>query len=153
VKVSSLGDTCWRYIQSFPVLPLHSHKYAFASRNNGVHLSGTINWLALRDYSGLDYFYLNYSSISIELYVILSLDLSTETYTQLLLPRGFDKVPHHLPAVVVLMDCLCFCHDFEETRFIIWKMKDFGVQESWIQLYSLRSLLQETIDFFGSLCK
>jgi hypothetical protein len=70
--------------------------------------------------------------------VILSLDLSTETYTQLLPPPGFDNVlEYHLPKIVVLMDCLCFCHDFEKTHFVIWQMKDFGVQESWIRLFKI----------------
>jgi hypothetical protein len=35
------------------------------------------------------------------------------------------------------MNCLCFCHDFEKTHFVIWQMKDFGVQESWIQLFKI----------------
>jgi len=77
------------------------------------------------------------NDITIEQYVILSLDLSTETHTQLLLPQGFDKVPRNPPKLMVLTDCLCFCLDFEETHFIIRKMKDFGVQESWIQLYKI----------------
>jgi hypothetical protein len=39
--------------------------------------------------------------------------------------------------LVVLMDCRCFCHDLEETNLVIWQMKDFGVQESWIQLFKI----------------
>jgi hypothetical protein len=46
-------------------------------------------------------------------------------------------VPHHPPKLVVLMDRLCFCHKFENTHFIIWQMKDFGVQDSWIQLFTI----------------
>ncbi|RHN59474.1 putative F-box domain-containing protein [Medicago truncatula] len=87
VKVLSLKDNYWRNIQCFPVLPL----YKFVRTQNGVYFSSTtINW-ALQDYFGLDYYHLNYSSITPEKYVILSLDLSTETYTQLLLPRGFIR--------------------------------------------------------------
>ncbi|AES87590.1 F-box protein interaction domain protein [Medicago truncatula] len=133
VKVFSMRDNCWRNIQCFPVLPL----YMFVSTQNGVYFSSTVNWLALQDYFGLDYFHLNYSSITPEKYVILSLDLSTETYTQLLLPRGFNKVSRHQPKLAVLMDCLCFGHDYEETYFVIWQMKDFGVQSSWIQLFKI----------------
>ena len=90
-----------------------------------------------QDYFGLDYFDLNYSTVTPKKYVILSLDLSTETYTQLLLPRGFNKVSRYQPKLVVLMDSLCFGHDFEETYFVIWQMKDFGVQASWIQLFKI----------------
>jgi hypothetical protein len=42
-----------------------------------------------------------------------------------------------MPKLVVLMDYLCFCHDFEETYFVIWQMKNFGIQESWIQLFKI----------------
>ena len=90
-----------------------------------------------QDFFGLDYFDLNYSTVTPKKYVILSLDLSTETYTQLLLPRGFNKVSRYQPKLVVLMDSLCFGHDFEETYFVIWQMKDFGVQASWIQLFKI----------------
>jgi hypothetical protein len=69
--------------------------------------------------------------------MIVSLDLSTETYTQFLLPSGFDEVPHFQPTLHVLMDFLCFSHDFKRTEFVIWQMKEFGVQESWTQLFRI----------------
>ncbi|AES87567.1 F-box protein interaction domain protein [Medicago truncatula] len=130
IKVFSLRDNYLINIQCFPaVVPV---SFLFLSRNNGgVHFSGTINWLVVRDYC------FN-SIITMEKYVILSINLSTETYTQLLLPRGFDdEVPDYQPRLVVLMDCLCFCYDFQNTHFVIWQMKDFGDQESWIQLYKV----------------
>jgi F-box interacting protein len=134
VKVLSLGDDSWRNIQCFPVLPLY---WFIHDKNQGVYLSGTINWLALRDYFYSDYEFDNVSKITVEQYVIISLDLSTESYTQLLLPRGFDEVPRVQPTIVILTDSLCFGHDFKGSHFVIWKMKDFGVQESWIQLLKI----------------
>ncbi|GAU37584.1 hypothetical protein TSUD_395560 [Trifolium subterraneum] len=135
IKVFTLGVNTWRDIQCLPVVPL----YWFSRlRNNGVHLNGTINWFAVRDYFCLNYgFCLKESGVTVEQFVIVSLDFSTETYTQLLLPRGFAKVPDNLPKIVVLMDCLYFCHDFDKTHFVIWQMKDFGVQESWTQLLKI----------------
>jgi F-box interacting protein len=153
VKVLNLGDYSWKNIQCFPVLPLY---WFNRDKNHGVYLSGTINWLALRNYFYSDYEFDNVSKITVEQYVIVSLDLSTESYTQLLLPRGFDEVPRVQPTIVVLMGCLCFGHDFKGSHFVIWKMKDFGVQESWIQLlkisyqniYSSQYLLTfETMEF------
>ncbi|CAK8541083.1 unnamed protein product [Lathyrus sativus] len=136
VKVFSMGNDSWRNIQSFPALPFY--RFNNNSINNGVYLSGTMNWLALRDYFCFNYLFCsNEGSIDLDQFVIVSLDLSTETYTQFLLPQSFDKVPRFPPALVVLRDCLCFCHDFEETCFVIWQMKDFGVQESWIQLFKI----------------
>jgi F-box interacting protein len=123
VKVFSLGDNSWRDLPCFPFIPLYLSSDKV--NDNGLHLNGTINWLAFRDYN-----------TSVDQYLILSLDLSTETYTQLLLPLGLDNVPKYdQPILVVLMDRLCFCYDFEETHFVIWKMKDLGVQDSWIQLF------------------
>ncbi|XP_045831661.1 uncharacterized protein LOC123923062 [Trifolium pratense] len=102
--------------------------------NDGVHyLNGTINWIAVRDDININ----GSVSLTVDQFVILSLDLSTETYTELLLPQRFDKVPRYPPKLVVLMDCLCFCHDFQKIHFVIWQMKDFGVQESWIQLFKI----------------
>jgi hypothetical protein len=49
-----------------------------------------------------------------------------------LLPSGFDQVPLFEPNLQVLMDRLCFSHDFNKTEFVIWQMKDFGVQDSVI---------------------
>jgi len=90
VKVLSLGDDSWRNIECFPVLPLYWFGH---DKNQGVYLSGTINRLALHNYFYSDYEFDNVSKITVEQYVIVSLDLSTESYTQLLLPRGFDGLP------------------------------------------------------------
>ncbi|PNX76989.1 F-box protein [Trifolium pratense] len=133
IKVFSLGDNCWRDIQCLPVVPLYCLLDVNNFYNDGVHLNGTINWFALRD----DSIDLNSHDFALYKCVILSLDLTTETYTKLLLPRGLDKVPDYPPQLVVLMDCLCFCLDFEKTHFVIWQMKDFGVQESWLQLFKI----------------
>ncbi|AES87586.1 F-box protein interaction domain protein [Medicago truncatula] len=145
MKIFSLSDNYLINIQCFPaVVPV---SFLFSSRRR--HLSGTINWLVVQDY------YYN-SIITMEKYVILSLNLSTETFTRLLLPRGFDdEVPNYQPRLVVLMDCLCFCYDFQNTHFVIWQMKDFG-EESWIQLYkvgykTLFSTLIPTNHLFSSL--
>ncbi|MCI09898.1 F-box protein, partial [Trifolium medium] len=90
VKVFNLGDNSWRNIPCLPVLPLN---WSTRSNNCGVHLNGTINWLALWDYFCSNYdFCSKDSSVTVDQFVILSLDISIETYTQLLLPRGFDKV-------------------------------------------------------------
>ncbi|GAU40138.1 hypothetical protein TSUD_163070 [Trifolium subterraneum] len=128
VKVFSLGgDNSWTNIQSFPVVPynwLDPYYMLPVSRlNDGVHLSGTINWLAMDE--------------SIEEVVIVSLDLSMETYKQFLLPVGFDEVSSSRPAISVLMDRLCFSYDFNKTEFVLWQMKEYGVQESWTQIFKI----------------
>ncbi|GAU40144.1 hypothetical protein TSUD_163140 [Trifolium subterraneum] len=133
VRIFSLNDNCWRNIESFPLIPIACIR---TDRSNaGVYLSGNVNWLALHKYVYHDYFYQYITSV--QQFVIVSLDLSTETYTHFLLPPGFDELPRYQPTLHVLMDCLCFSHDFKRTEFVIWQMKEFGVQESWTQLFRI----------------
>jgi F-box interacting protein len=119
VKVFNLGNNCWRNIQNFPRDLDHNF-------TEGVHFCGTINWLAL-----------DKSITHTDQLVIVSLDLSTETYKQFMLPLGFNEVPFSQPVLRVLMDSLCFSHDSNKTEFILWKMKEYGVRESWTQLFKI----------------
>jgi F-box interacting protein len=127
VKVFSVGHNCWKNIQSFPIVPFNLFDISYRRRNEGVHFSSTVNWLALEDKS----------TTNDEQFVILSLDLSTETYKQFLLPPGFDELPFSHPDLRVLMDCLCFSHNSNKTEFVLWQMKEYGVQESWTQLFKI----------------
>jgi len=131
VKVFSLGDNVWRYIQDFPVVPFCNR---CMSVNVGVYVSGTLNWLAIRNQENKDY---NWKFINLEQFVIISLDLGKERYRQLLLPQGFDRVPQQEPSISVLMDYLCFSHNTEENYFVIWQMKEFGIEESWTRLLKI----------------
>ncbi|KAE9614626.1 putative F-box associated domain, type 1 [Lupinus albus] len=76
-------------------------------------------------------------TITIDQLVIVSLDLSKERYTQFSLPRGFDEVSLVEPHVTVLMDCLCFSYDYKRTHFVVWQMKEFGVEQSWTRLVNV----------------
>lgn len=119
VKVYSLDDKCWRNIENFP-------NVGRIIRDNGVYLNGSLNWLVLVDFNS------NEDWLSC---LVVSLDLGKETYTKLLSPRlplG-GHFPFH-PTLGVLMDCLCLFHDYKITHFVVWQMKDFGVQNSWTQL-------------------
>ena len=101
-----------------------------------MYLNGCLNWLALRSklcYVGVS----GLEKMDIREFVIVSLDLGTETYTQLMLPGGYDETLAIEPLLCILMDCLCFSNDYMRTHFVIWKMEEFGVQESWIQLLKI----------------
>ncbi|XP_058759042.1 uncharacterized protein LOC131642708 [Vicia villosa] len=65
--------------------------------------------------------------------VIISLNLSTDTYSKLLPPQDFVEVSLHSPTLHVLEDSLYFSHHTQETHFIIWKMSEFGIENSWTQ--------------------
>ncbi|XP_058725753.1 F-box protein CPR1-like [Vicia villosa] len=129
VRVLTFGDNVWRNIQSFPTNP---YEYNSNHANAGVYLSNSLNWFALRDNIRPNYYGCKY--LSIQQFVIVSLDLRIETYTELQFPRGFDQVPVVPPIVWVLMECLCFSHYSNGCNFVIWQMKEFGVEESWTKL-------------------
>jgi hypothetical protein len=77
------------------------------------------------------------NNITVDQFVIISLDLGTETYMHLSTPRGVDEVPCIEPTIAVLMDCLCFSYNLKGTHFVIWKMAEFGVEQSWSQFLKI----------------
>jgi len=84
VRVFSLGDNVWRHIQSFHVVPfmdISTRPLTHLGINAGVYVRGTVNWLAIRNVCPCDF---ELESITIDQFVINSLDLSTETYYQFL---------------------------------------------------------------------
>ncbi|XP_027188925.2 F-box protein CPR1-like [Cicer arietinum] len=137
VRVYNLGDDVWRNIQSFPVVPFRNFatlSYTHLGINDGAYVSGTVNWLAIRNVCPYNF---DLDLVTIDQFVIISLDLSTETYNQFQPPHGFDEVTSVEPTLTILMDSLCFSHDFPGTHFIIWQMKEFGVEESWTQFLKI----------------
>ncbi|XP_058741963.1 F-box/kelch-repeat protein At3g23880-like [Vicia villosa] len=136
VRVLSFGDDVWRSIESFPVVPLPFELNNY-NIHDGVYVSGAVNWLAIRN--NIDYHsWINMKltvnkTIKVEHFVIVSLDLRTETYNQYLLPLDFDEVPSAQPIISVLGGCLCFSYSYKETDIVIWQMKKFGVEDSWTQ--------------------
>jgi len=137
-RVFSLGDNVWRNIES---LPFGSYLY------DVVHLRGSVNWLVIRNYiDDCEQYDCKYIT-SIEQFMLVSLDLGTETCKEFLPPRGFDEVPWYTPSLCVLMDCICFCHLVKETHLFIWQMMDYGVEESWTQLVNINlQILTKKID-------
>jgi len=148
VNVFSMSDNVWRDIPTFPIVPFgveSKHLECHPFLNCGVYVRGTINWLAIRNMT--DQY--EWRDITIDQFVIISLDLATETYRQLLPPSGFVEVPPIQPFVTVLLDCLCFSHYFKGTHFVLWKMMEFGVQESWTQFLEI-SFQDLQIDYGSS---
>jgi hypothetical protein len=96
-------------------------------RSDGVHLNCTVNWLANKsewwnDTSGE--------------FVILSFDIGREKYTQLVLPQGYD-IGGAAPSICVLKDSLCLYHDFKKSDLVIWKITEFGNENSWTQFHKV----------------
>ncbi|KEH37801.1 putative F-box associated interaction domain-containing protein [Medicago truncatula] len=149
VRVFTLGDKFWRIIQRFPLLPFRCTRTNTNEwdRNGGVYLCNSLNWFAIRS-NNVGYNEWKDLNLSIEQFVITSLDLGTDSYTQLLPPRGFDEVPPVMPIVSVLMDCLCFCHYSNGNDFVIWKMTEFRVEESWTKFLKFNFVDRHLIPLF-----
>jgi len=91
-------------------------------------LSGTINWISFYP-----------KDVTVEKFVIISLDLATETYRKLLPTSGAVNLvsPYIKPTIAVLMDRLCSSHHLNETHLVIWQMMEFGVEQSWTQFLKI----------------
>jgi len=130
MRILSLGDNIWRDIESFPVDPIYLNSSpSEMGEYAAVYFRSTLNWLAIQN----EFYYTvsNIKDITVEQFVIVSLDLGSETYNQYLLPRGFDEVPPVMPTIGVLGDRFCFSYCYKEIDFVIWEMKKFGVKDSW----------------------
>lgn len=142
VRVYIFGDKVWTSIQNFPVTAMRLYSRDSRMRGHftamrlamrlylmdlrmysGVHFSSTVNWVT------------TVSNDNVYQVVIVSLDLGTETYTQLPPPPGYEKVARVIPSVCVLANLFCFYHDYEATDFVIWKMEEFGNENSWSQIF------------------
>ncbi|XP_058738959.1 F-box/kelch-repeat protein At3g06240-like [Vicia villosa] len=123
-RVFSLRDNVWREIQNFPAVPFQLIRFRHQV-NEGVYLNGTLNWLAI--------FYFKVTCGE----VIISLDLKTETYRQIQVPSGLEEIHYVYSTIGVLMNCLSFSHHLHQTHFVIWRMMDFGVEESWTQFLKI----------------
>ncbi|CAJ2641525.1 unnamed protein product [Trifolium pratense] len=111
VDVYTLGTNNWRSIQDFPYCPPCNH---------GVFVGGTVTWLAYE---------VSNRNIS---YVIVSLDLKTESYQKI--PQPDLKKDHW--TLGMFRDCLCI---FASNKMLldVWIMQEYGIKESWTKLYNV----------------
>ncbi|KEH37762.1 F-box protein interaction domain protein [Medicago truncatula] len=112
IQIHTFGENSWTTIPNFP-LPVGSVSWS------GRFVSGTLNWVGNSCSSNRD--------------VILSFDLSNETYKEVLLPEP-DGVNVSKPVLGVLSNCLCVCFDSNNTHWDFWLMKKYGIAESWTRL-------------------
>jgi hypothetical protein len=101
----------WRNIPSFHDFALVA-VYLGNIFNERLYLSGTVYWLAIPNKLSFCK-----KDFTVEKFMIISLELSTETYRSLLPPREVDEVPVVQPTLAVLRDHLCFCHMLKRTHF------------------------------------
>ncbi|XP_050913101.1 F-box/kelch-repeat protein At3g23880 isoform X2 [Lathyrus oleraceus] len=144
LEIFTFGGSLWKIIQLPHIVPLEHSGRVPSTRSDlseALYLNDTINLLA-RDIA--------------KQILIISLNLGTDTYCRLLPPQDFVEVSIHLPTIHVLEDSLCFSHHTQNTHFIIWKMTQFGIENSWTQFLKINYLdLDIHIDykyFLAPLC-
>ncbi|KOM37476.1 hypothetical protein LR48_Vigan03g085800 [Vigna angularis] len=132
--LSMKDEIRWREIEEFPA-------YTTTVEADGIYINNSLNWLGI--------YYTDYdedgSDISFDEVAIVSLDLETETYTEMLLPRELNGVfvgdfcfpgeqlhSNEAPLIGVLNGCLSlFLHNRNTKDLSIWQMKEFGNERSW----------------------
>ena len=57
--------------------------------------------------------------------------MKNETYRYLLKPDGLSEVSFPEPRLGVLKGYLCLSCDHGRTHFVVWLMREFGVENSW----------------------
>nr|KYP53325.1 hypothetical protein KK1_024702 [Cajanus cajan] len=64
---------------------------------------------------------------------ILSFDMKNEKCTYMSMPSHVDTKPN----LKVLKDYLCLYYDHMKTHFVVWLMREYGVDKSWTQLLNI----------------
>lgn len=112
-KLYTFGPNYWTVIPNFPYHSIDA---------TGNFLNGTLHWIVTKTNRKV---------------VILSFDLGTEKYGELLLPDEQDTHKFSIPVLDVLRNSLCvsFLHSTVHSGNVhVWLMKDYGVEDSWIKL-------------------
>ncbi|RHN65496.1 putative F-box domain-containing protein [Medicago truncatula] len=117
VKVHTLGSNIWKNIHEFPF-------GVFPVARSGKFVSGTINWLASRQFHPCTR-------------SIVSFDLAKESYQKISPPSYGGVDVCNMLTLGVLRDCLCLiCGDD------VWViMKEYGKKESWNKLFTIPYML------------
>ncbi|XP_016178715.1 F-box/kelch-repeat protein At3g23880-like [Arachis ipaensis] len=126
-QVYSFGGSSWKRANSFPAFP-------FSCEDNGQFIGGTLNWLGLRNPHGAHY---DWAAVTLDMLMIVSFDLKSDTHKQILLPKGIDEIPGQQPTLGVWGNSLYLLHDYKNTHLIAWQMKEFGDENSWTQLLKI----------------
>jgi hypothetical protein len=133
-----MGGSCWRKTLACPNIP------TLLGTIIGAFVNGSVNWLAVNNLNGHPY---KWKNVTINQLVIFSLDLWKETGKYISLPDGFREMPEDEPVLAVLRGCLCLYYDHMKTHFVLWEMREFGVQESWIRLVNVSYIHLEFNNF------
>ncbi|KAL4557054.1 hypothetical protein LXL04_035224 [Taraxacum kok-saghyz] len=115
-KVYTLGTGQWRSLSHVP--------YSFRD-NRGVFLNGHAHWTIYHD-------------------KICAFDFDNETFELIPSPPSQRRRVYR-QKLGVLKGCLCRC-DTSHSKFTIWVMKEYGINESWHKELVIRKGISPTLD-------
>ncbi|GMY35324.1 F-box protein CPR1 [Fagus crenata] len=119
VKVYSLKNDSWKRVPDCPYYLCYKPSY-------GMLASGALHWVV------------NPKAESDTTNLILAFDIGVEEYRLVPQPDFSDKNFHM--NVGVLGGCLTILCIHNNFRLDVWVMKEYGVKESWMKLYSVQPL-------------
>lgn len=107
----------WRRIKDFP--------YRISRLISGVFLNGVLHWIS--------------STMPVKCTgdLVVGLDLGTEEYLVMPLPHLCGSEKPSAKILGVLGGCLVLSCYYQIERLVVWLMKDYGVENSWIKLFSI----------------
>ncbi|KAH6818046.1 hypothetical protein C2S51_001649 [Perilla frutescens var. frutescens] len=108
-QVYTLGTRLWRSIIPGPLLEYNCCCF-------GAFLNGNIYWLVF-DSNGCSW--------------ISCCELDDEVFSIFPSPPALPAHSKHLLRFIALEDCLCISDNVSDDEFIIWMLKDSGVEKSW----------------------
>lgn len=53
------------------------------------------------------------------------------------MPSVLFELPFEVPYLRVLKGCLSLARDYKRTHFVVWLMKEFGVEKSWTRFLNI----------------
>ncbi|XP_062014456.1 F-box/kelch-repeat protein At3g23880-like [Rosa rugosa] len=112
----TLRTNSWRRIQDFPLET--SYMMVDSSAHAATHVNGALHWMARQGLNS---------------WVIISLDLTTETYMEVPQPDFYGTPVEHIGIGESSTGCLCLnVHNGAGSQsYDFWVMKEYGVRESW----------------------
>ncbi|PHU20456.1 hypothetical protein BC332_11607 [Capsicum chinense] len=122
-KIFALKSGCWRNIDNHPRGLVNGMR----GDNSLAFVRGAFHWI---------------SKDNLSRYFMISLNISNEVYGEISLPEGICSRWICLKrGISVLQGMLCAYCTHESPRggctFKLWVMKDYGVKESWTELFSI----------------
>ncbi|XP_026451615.1 F-box/kelch-repeat protein At3g06240-like [Papaver somniferum] len=111
VDVYTMGSNSWKSIESVP--------YSFTiSGVSGVLVNGALHWLG-------------HTQALHRSLVVVSLNVSEERFEEMELPKQPYEKNNKFMTVGALEGFLRVIVNVDNTRVEVWKMREYGVQESW----------------------